>query len=367
MSTDELDLIERLHAVARELEMPPAPLADDLRRGRRRVRRNRAAVAAAALVGVLGATAALAWPHRAQPDSLVPVDRPGVVVGDVPVWYDAKGLHRGDVVEQTAVEILQPERLVGPDQVDGAKGALALVRSGALYLDPATGDVWFHPWGGKPRVIGHNSAAGPGGDPQGDTAAWFETNELVVYDTAAGREITRTPGVAGAWAKTGDHYPTNNGFLAVSAESVTWHGEYGAYRHDVRTGRTSAVENPAGRGLIDVQGDVEVFRDSGVVLAVRGKADKHIPDLETHLLLSTTGNFVLGVKGTQAPAFHGAAFVDTRTGELWPVMNGYPWIAWSYGDLAMIDIEGHGLQACNAARRTCAPVHPVGPYLLPTN
>ena len=55
-------------------------------------------------------------------------------------------------MEQTPVELLRPERTLESGQILGDKGALALVRSGALYLDPATGDVWFHPWGGKPRV-----------------------------------------------------------------------------------------------------------------------------------------------------------------------------------------------------------------------
>ena len=85
-------------------------------------------------------------------------------------WYDAKGLHRGDVVEQTPVEI----EAAGRGHDGDITGALALVRSGAVYLDPATGDVWFHPWGGEPRIVGHNSAAGPGGDPNGNTAAWSE-------------------------------------------------------------------------------------------------------------------------------------------------------------------------------------------------
>jgi hypothetical protein len=157
--------------------------SDDVWRRRRRGRRNRGLVvgaAAAAVAVVLGVTVAVRAQDRAGSD--------GVVVGDVPVWYDADGLHRGDVVEQTPVEI-------GELNGDTMMGALALVRSGAMYLDPATGDVWFHPWGGEPRIVGQNSEAGPGGDPSGDIAVWFEGSEalnggpgeLVVYNTAAGR------------------------------------------------------------------------------------------------------------------------------------------------------------------------------------
>lgn len=78
MRSDESDVIERLHAVAQHLEMPPTSPADDVRRGRRRVRRSRSVVVAAvsAVVLALGAAAELGWPYRAQPDSLVPADRP---------------------------------------------------------------------------------------------------------------------------------------------------------------------------------------------------------------------------------------------------------------------------------------------------
>ena len=68
MSFDENDLIERLHAVADEFEMRAAPPADDMRRGRRRVRRNRglvAGAAAAALAVVIGTAAAVGGQGRA--------------------------------------------------------------------------------------------------------------------------------------------------------------------------------------------------------------------------------------------------------------------------------------------------------------
>ena len=99
--------------------------------------------------------------------------------------YDATGLHHGDVVEQTPVELFETD-------AEGAFRVLAPVRRGALYRDPATDDVWFHPWNGQPRVVGHDSETGPGGDPAGDVAAWFEGDVLVVYDTAHDREISRT-------------------------------------------------------------------------------------------------------------------------------------------------------------------------------
>ena len=276
-----------------------------------------------------------------------------VVVGDVPVWFDARGLHRGDVVERTPVEIGR---------------ALALVRSGAVYLDPATGDVWFHPWGGDPRVVGHDSAAGPGGDPNGDVAAWFDGSALVVYDTAAGREISRTEQRRHVVADGagGDHYPPGNGFRQVSAERVVWTDGPRLYSHDLRTRRTSAVRASRKRHVVDVHDEVEVLGVRGA-LALRAPAlaEKRYPALESHVRLSPSGNYVLAVEGTDAR--HAAAIVDTRTGELWRVpRNEYPWIAWSYGDVALVDTDD-ALLACNAARRACEPLQAERPFLMPTN
>jgi hypothetical protein len=315
-----------------------------------------------------------------------PVVQPKPVVGAVPVWYDAKGLHRGDVVEQTPVEI---GVLDGADTVT-LKGALALVRSGAVYRDPATGDVWFHPWGGDPRIVGHNSAAGPGGDPNGDTAVWFEGSdplnptpgELVVYDTAAGLEISRTTqshGVTGCAGGCGDHRPPGNGFLQVSAERVVWQvfaepSGLKTYSHDVRTRTTSEVKTPKERYVVmDVHGDVEVFGERSswnLVLKAPRRAEERYPDLEWFGRLSPSGNYVLTVEYTKER--HGAAIVDTRTGELWRVpQDVYPLIAWSYGDIAMMDhIEDGrriGLLACDAARRACERLPAERPILMPTN
>ena len=372
MSLHELDVIERLHALAQDFEMPAAPPTDDLRRGRRRIRRRRAMMAVAAAVPVafvLGATTALGLLDRETPDVLGPAEGSGTGMRGVPVWYDAKGLHRGDVVERTPVDILLPERPAGQGMVVPQKGALALVRSGALYLHHATGDVWFHPWVGEPRVVGRNSVAGPGGDPNGDTAAWFDGFELVVYDTAAGREISRTREIGAVRDRAGgDHYPAGNSFQQVSAERITWWDDVGQHHHDVRTGSTSAVEGTNGRHLIDVHGDVEILgeRDTGLpIVRVPGHVEQRFPDLEGTVRLSPSGNYLLA---PQSPGTgHDAAILDTRTGELWQVpKSGFPWIAWSYGDVALVDTED-ALLACDAARRSCEDLEAERPFLLPTN
>lgn len=76
MSINDSDLIERLHAVAEGFEMPHAPPAEDVHRGRRRVRRNRglmAAAAAASVAVVIGVTAAVGGRDRVEP---APIEQP---------------------------------------------------------------------------------------------------------------------------------------------------------------------------------------------------------------------------------------------------------------------------------------------------
>lgn len=373
MSLDETELIERLHGVAASFEMPPAAPADDVRRGRGRVRRNRGRVVGAmtALVAVVLGAAVIVGPDREGSDDLDPVERPIVVAGDVPVWWDANGLHRGEIVERTPVELVEPERVVGPDQVAPQRGSLALVRSGAVYLDPATGDVWFHAWGGDPRKVGRDSGAGPGGDPKGDTAVWFEGSdesnagpaELVLYDTAAGREISRTSQSHAVTDAGGDHYPAGNTFLQVSAERVVWRAGADVYSHDVRTQQTSLVEREPERSITDVHDDVEV--SGALVVKMPGRAEENYPGLESHVRLSPSGKYVLAVEGTDTR--HAAAILDLMTGDLWRVpKNAYPSIAWSYGDIALVDVEDE-LIACDAARRVCEALPAKRPFLMPTN
>jgi len=372
-SVEVSDVVGRA-ATANVIDMSEEISVSGVARSNRRSRRRRLILAVAVIVVVVGA-AGLAIGnsrHRRQapvvtnPSTTIP---PTTHPRDVAVWYDARGLHHGNVVERTPVKLTQ-------DVGDMVNGALALVRSGAMYLNPATGDVWFHPWGGTPRIVGHNSSAGPGGDPNGDTAAWFEgdTNstfsrpELVVYDTAAGREISRTREGNGVVFLGGDHWPAGNTFLQVSAERVVWWG-YGndgsvAYGHDVRTRKSSLVTDH----LLDVHDDVRTLGSpasaSGWVLQVPGRAEQRYPKLENRARLSPSGAYVLSVQHLDEP--HAAAIVDTRTGEQWAPRVGYPWIAWSYDDVALIDTND-ALIACDATRRVCARVNARRPFLMPTN
>jgi len=358
-----MPLREAVDTLARRTEAPD--FGELERRATRRGRRRVGAVVVATASVIAGTVFAVSGldDDRRTP---APIERPKVVVGAVPVWYDAKGLHRGDVVEQTPVEI----GVLGENS-DTLQGALALVRSGAVYGDPATGDVWFHPWGGDPQVVGHNSAAGPGGDPDGDTAAWFDGSELVVYDTAAGHEISRTEEAHRVAADAGgEHFPTGNGFLQVSADRVVWNDDdEGIYTRDLRTASTSVVQASSSKDpfLVDLHGEVQASSEHlRLTLRAPGRPEEHYPDLEGLGRLSSDGSHLLAVEDTDQR--HGAVVVDTRTGELWRVpTNTYPWIAWSYGDIAMVDHTEGELLACDAAVRACDPLPAQRPFLLPTS
>jgi hypothetical protein len=63
----------------------------------------------------------------------------------------------------------------------------------------------------------------------------------------------------------------------------------------------------------------------------------------------------------------GASIVDRLGGEAWrAVENRYPWIAWSYGGMALVDTESE-LLACDVGLRECETLPAQRPFLLPTN
>jgi hypothetical protein len=380
MSSADNDLIERLHAVAREFEMPLAPVADDVRRGRRRVRRNRSLAAGAVVAAVallIGTGAALSGRDLAGSNRIKQLDPPRSVVKPVPVWYDAKGLHHGAVAEHTPVDLMERARGSAPGQFGPVRGALALVRNGALYLDPKTNNVWWHPWGGTPRIVGHDSEAGPGGDPTGDIAAWFEGSDadaggpgdLVVYDTATGRQLSRTHQPQGVTYGGSEHRPVGNGFLDVSTEDVLWRSIDGEYRFDLRTRETTEAGSDYGEGLLDERNGATALgslREVAALHAATGPKRSYKTLEAAGLRLSPSGRFVLGAE-FDLPR-HAAAIIDLDTGVLWrEPKNAYPVLSWSYGDMAMIGHLDGQLLACDAARRVCHPVTAQQPFLLPTN
>jgi hypothetical protein len=89
MSMNDSDLVERLHAVAEGFQMPPTPPADDVSRGRRRVRRHRGLVAAAAVAAVvIGVTAAVGGQDPVEPAPIQQPDQPDSedIFADIHGW-----------------------------------------------------------------------------------------------------------------------------------------------------------------------------------------------------------------------------------------------------------------------------------------
>ena len=370
-------LTRAVHHVATTVTAPDVDL-DALRTKARANRHRTIAVAAAAVVVAVIAVGVVVIGGRdtSTPAPVEPIPSPQVV-GRGPVWYDEAGLHHGDTVEQTPVELLE-----------SGSGELALVRGGALYRDPATDDVWFHPWGGEPRIVGHGSLAGPGGDPGGDVAAWFEDSELVVYDTARGREISRTEEAQVLDRAGTEHVTGGNGFLHVSVREVVWRSELAVNRLDLPTGTSSILSETLridDRGSEievnprpdDVHEGTQVWvdlrrKESQLRVEVAGRGSLELPDVEPMGRLSADGTFLLSPEGDDGT--HGAAIVDLRTGETWKLLEGgfYAYISWAYGDVAVVKVDleqrdTERLLACDAVKRECQPLPTHGNLVLPTS
>lgn len=365
-----------------------------IKEARRRARRRRTVfgAAAATVVAVAGiATFNLAGLRDGQEPGIdSPAGAPSVGViesgqgwVDGAVWFRKDGwhgegkLHHGNEVVKTAVDLF----------LHDLPGDLALVRTGAVYRDPVADDVWFHPWDGEPRVVGRDSVSGPGGDPEGDVAAWFEGTELVVYDTDAGAVISRTtqaPVLEEPFREYvgGYEHVSGNGFMHVSADEVVWRSAAGTHRFDLATGTSALLHGGSpttSPRLEDVHNGTRVWGDyttPGLSVEIDGRRQAPTPGLEPPGRLSPDGSFLTAPwKGDDGSL--GVAFVDVRTGESW-VVAGADWnalISWSYGDVAVVRVErgtaGPDLEflACDAVERTCEQLSDGGGFftLLPNS
>jgi hypothetical protein len=373
---------DRLSRAAHELADRVAAPEVDVEAVKRTVRRTRRRTAAGVVVAaVLAATVLGIVLVSRGTDRPVPAPRPPTL-GAGPVWYDSAGLHRGDVVVTTPVPLVNAE----------GGGVLALVREGAVYLDPARQDVWYHAWNGVPRVIGR-SPTGPAGDPDSGFAAWFDPDgTLVVYDTLEGREIARFTGLDAVRDFAGrEHVDGGNGFLHVSTHEVVWRSDFAVHRIDLVSGASADVwtGKPTPESLnallpVDVHDSTQYWGSlDGAVPALGGpaprlKADHRpevtLPELESWGRLSADGSFLLAPWEGHKPPSHGSALVDTRTGRMWvlPERNAYHYLSWSYGHLALAlvhhdDGSGDVLLACDGVTHACDRLAPRGEVLLPAS
>ena len=327
------------------------------------------AAAAALMTVTVVATVLLARPGSPSGGGPDPEPPRHVDAPRVPVWYDDAGLHRGTEVYDVPVDLLG-----GPPQ---ATHALALAGNGALYLDPSSGEVWFQPWEGSPRVVGHGSRHGPGADPDGTTAAWFDGDELVVFDTGRGVELARaaTPEpVTG-----GSEHLLGNGFRYIDTDEVVWAATPNVFRYDLESGDIDVTWRPGVvtpvRAFVRDRHDgwlawADLTSDGARVTRLSGEPVASFAAPERSAQLSPDGRYLLA--STQVGG-HRAVVGEVPTGEVWfpSAEDAYPWLGWSYGNIAMVvqdrDGEGDTLLGCDVEARQCTRLSHSGGVLLPTS
>ena len=270
---------------------------------------------------------------------------------------------------------------------------LALVRSGALYRDPATGQVWFHPWDGAPRVVGRSTPAGPGGDPESDVAAWFDGPDLVVDDTARDRVVSRSrePAAVSTTTEYVEHVGHGRGWIHVSPTQVVWRyegqGSQGVARRDLVTGTSETPWRPrpatraaADPSFVDVSSTRAVwvgghpYEGHGTYLFDSIETERTAvvdAELEHPGRLSPDGSWLLTAE--IADGTHGVAMTDLSSGEVWKPFDEdtYAFFSWAYGNVAVMrtnrDVPDGPwvLTSCVASTRSCVELATRGSVVLP--
>jgi hypothetical protein len=328
------------------------------------------------------------------------------------VWADDNGIHLGDGMVGKVPFTAKRNCPQEDDGICPRFTSLALVAGGVVYGEASTLRVWYQPWTGAARVIGQGSRYGPGGDPDGTTAAWFEDAnrpgetrrdefgvpqwDLVMFDTATG---TATAKVTQKWGPTGPpegrltptssqyEHAHGNQINDVTPTTVTWNGYW---TFDRLTGVTSplpsTVYDPAlpdrpdrvhdvHAGLLATTDDPpEGVDPAGVARVVSPAGDitwKSQPEQFDSLVLqfSADGRYLAGV--TPPDKHYGAVVADTRTGALFIPSNDvyYPWIGWGYDDTLMVIRDEtrrySRLLACDVSKRSCQRFTVRGHITLP--
>jgi hypothetical protein len=341
------DSIRRtLVATASSVETPSIDLALLRSRAVRASRRRRAATAVVAVVAVVLMVLLLprTFVRGDHPQPIGPPKEPHSIRTGVAnaVWYDAAGLHHGDTVVDLAPGV--------------TPWSLALVQDGVLYRDGGSSDIWYRPWSGKARVVGQSAATpsgsgvalGPGSDAQGTTAAWFDDDDLVMYDTDTGAEIARKS-QPGRLPLVNRENAMGTRIDYVDRERVVWSaGDGGIYSFD----RPSGAVTELGRYttgqpyVVDVVPGLRATNSNGRQLAeVRlttedGTLLYHGGVGTDPFRFSPDGRYLVVIAEPTAAspaASYGPVVVDTESGRPAVPMKSrtYPWIGWSYGHTLM--------------------------------
>lgn len=233
MSIDEADLVRRLHAVAERFDMPAVPPAEDVQRGRRRVRRNRAtvAVAAAAVVAFVAVggglvTGALGGGDETRP---APIERPSTPsspslrLPERPLHMADFGRELDDILLQVRGWALNPRGAFPPD------------------YDYAFNGVCAGRWGDEAESGSDGGPPPPGRNGAGFGHLGFATDAQA--SKAAARFVENLASCkAAAWQTRPLAYP--GAVLAWSTHAVTWilHSD-----RDVRVLQVRTTDGPPPR------------------------------------------------------------------------------------------------------------------------
>jgi hypothetical protein len=252
------------------------------------------------------------------------------------VWYDAAGLHHGATVR--------------PIAIDTPPVSLALVRGGVVYEEEGSLEIWYQPWSGVPRRIGTGTYLGsqlfigPGSDARGTTAAWFDRETLVMYDTARGVVLARK--------REPDRRPTLNYENAmgsridyVDRKRVVWTTQTVVYSFDRRSGSTRILSRQAQGApyLVDLVPGLRAANANDErypeVLLTRdgGKLVFHGGVGYDPIRFSPDGRYLVVIEEPAESGVYAPLVVDTRTGRsVVPVRSTtYPWVGWAYGHTLM--------------------------------
>ena len=202
--------------------------------------------------------------------------------------------------------------------------SLALVADGVVYGDIESHSVWYQPWNGEPRIVGNNSEVGPAGDANSTTAAWFDGTELVMFDTATGRELARAEQRPRSLPDPRRENTQGNTILEVTPDAVSWPAESGLYRFDRATGETTTLSRrlkikPSFTGIDTHDGVTAVTTEAGLtgIISSTGKTlhTFEAGQLSGPLLFSADGRYLAGI--TELAGTYHAVVADVGSGEIY--------------------------------------------------
>lgn len=289
--------------------------------------------------------------------------------------HPAAGLSAGSVSSRTTPYAgpvwLGPRGLRVKAHDTARPTSVSLVRGGVVF-GLADGNVYRQAYGGRAVRIGRHSPLGPVGDPAGATAAWFEDQDLVVFDTAAGEVEARTrirPTLPLARTEDSPH-PV----LFVDERRVTFEAGGEVWDYGWRQHRDPAPSGPARSGLVDTGRGVDVLAGEPVVDGRTGgrslarmtfmtagrRLTTGLP-LFREGSLSADGRYFAGSTGYDRG--HLLAVFDVRTGRAVPLPRlvvgrfATPY-KWSYGDTLLVrggESRAH-LVSCDVGEVRCTGV-----------